>query len=215
MTCFARGVCDDVDVVDARFARRRDHACRQHAHGCRLARAVRSEQTEDLAATHLEIEIVDGAQHDAATPEDLGQVRGQDRVGRRVRGMSCARDFDGHRTPLIWAHLTGGDAMATPQALHRVRARSAAPRGPCAAWNTGPPSWPWLGAAVRTDPAESTGRRLLCRPGISASVRAGLHGLSLKFSRRLSDDDAELEGGAGDARAPLASSADLCVERRD
>ena len=45
-------VRDDVDAADERAPARGDHAGREHARGRGLARAVRAEQAEDLAALH-------------------------------------------------------------------------------------------------------------------------------------------------------------------
>src|SRR5262245_23875014 len=64
------GVPHDVDAPDVRAAARRDDARREHAGGGRLPGAVRTEQPEDLAGAHGEVEAVDRA--DVARV-DLGQ----------------------------------------------------------------------------------------------------------------------------------------------
>ena len=72
----------DVDVAHVGTPGRGDDPGRQHAGGRRLARAVRAEQTEDLARPNAQIEAVHGGH---AALVDLGQVDGADDIGRADR----------------------------------------------------------------------------------------------------------------------------------
>src|SRR4029079_9381305 len=93
------GSADHVDAADVRAARRWDHARRQHADRRRLARAVRAEHSEDLAAPHGEIEIIDGPHLAAATVEHLRQVLEQDYVTVLGYRALVAASIDRHRAP--------------------------------------------------------------------------------------------------------------------
>src|SRR5262249_48220069 len=56
-----RGVLRHVDAVDDGGARRRPEETAQHLDQCRLARPVRSEETEDGAAWNVETHVAQGA----------------------------------------------------------------------------------------------------------------------------------------------------------
>ena len=62
----------DVEAGDERLAAARRYQRREHPHHGRLAGAVGAEQSEDLAATDLEVDLVDGGE----SAEALSQVFG-------------------------------------------------------------------------------------------------------------------------------------------
>ena len=66
-------------------------------------------------------------------------VRREVRIASGAACGSCRAPATSTATALLsfGPHLTGGDATATPRALHRVRERRAAPHGRYAAWNNG------------------------------------------------------------------------------
>ena len=70
---------DDVDAAHNRLSRARYHPGRQHAGGRGLAGPVRTQQTEDLARAHREVEPVDG--RDVHARIDLRQVLRADHLG--------------------------------------------------------------------------------------------------------------------------------------
>ena len=71
---------DHVDAPDCGATAGRRHACREHPDRRRLSRAVRSEQSEDLAGVYAEVEPVDGGDVRWIL---LGQCFGDDDVGHR------------------------------------------------------------------------------------------------------------------------------------
>ena len=62
----------DVDTRHISVSGRRDHPGREHPGRGRLARAVRTEQAEDLAGFHRQVQLVDRLE--VGSPVDLGQV---------------------------------------------------------------------------------------------------------------------------------------------
>src|SRR5262249_44477392 len=92
-----RGVGDDVDPADERAPFGGDHARGEHADGRGLARAVRSEQSEDLAAANAQVELLDRAYRTAAAVEDLGQILRDDDVAVSVAARVQRLRVNSHR----------------------------------------------------------------------------------------------------------------------
>ena len=80
------GLANDVEAVDDRRARRRRQQRRHHADERRLARAVRPEQTEDLALLDAEAHALDGRE----VAEALDDVPDFDRVHDGLRSRAAA-----------------------------------------------------------------------------------------------------------------------------
>ena len=76
-----RRVGAHVDPIHGYASRRRFHAGRADAHRRRLACAVRSEQPEDLATAHLEVDPLQCVHFAASARVDLGQLLDDDACG--------------------------------------------------------------------------------------------------------------------------------------
>ena len=84
------GVAADVEAGDERAPAGRDDGRREHPDRRRLARAVRAEQAEELAAPHLEVEPVDGDER----PVDLAELLGPDRRVPHAENVSHRPDYN-------------------------------------------------------------------------------------------------------------------------
>ena len=67
----ALGIADDIAAGDGCLACIGRHDAGQHAQGGRLACAVRTDQAEDFAGTHVEAERIDGAHAGKALGEPV------------------------------------------------------------------------------------------------------------------------------------------------
>ncbi len=121
------GLHDRVDAADGGPPRRRDHPGRQHPDGGRLARAIRAEQAEDLAAADAQVQVVDRTKATAAPVEDLGQAFGDDDVVVDAGASLASQCVDCHHVPFRRGDPTtaevGRRLRPTPcRSSHRVAA---------------------------------------------------------------------------------------------
>jgi hypothetical protein len=100
-----RALAEDVFPSEEHLSPRRHLIADQHPHGGRLARAVGTEQTDDLSNADLEAQIIDGA-HRAVVLRQRRDLE-QRQLGGAHRGASCLHhSVPSMKTTDAWRRIT-------------------------------------------------------------------------------------------------------------
>ena len=107
-------LAQDVEARDARRAGRGGQVARQHAHGGRLARAIRPEEPDDLPSLDAEADVVDRTQGAEAAGEVLDFDHGSRRVAAGTRALNEPRTAGRARDTENGRRATGFKAGSGP-----------------------------------------------------------------------------------------------------